>query len=424
MGARGLFIFMAFCIASAAALLWLSPASAQWCVYIPLALAMLSLVLLYRRVVIPSAVASRGLELIASQDFNNFLAKVGERNADKVVKLFNTMIAKLRNERLRNLEQENFLNLLIEASPVGVLMLDFDQMAVAANRAFLSITGIGNENEILGKRIEDIASEFSKEMANVPLGESRVIRQGDMRMWKCSHLHFVQTGFRRDFYLLESLTEEVMKAERGAYEKVIRTISHEVNNTMGGVKTVLDIMQSIADDEELREVIESCSDRCDKMCSFISAYADVVKLPNPAKRRTDLAAELKRLHPFLLGMARDGIEIRLAALETPVEADVDMPLMQQAIVNIVKNAIESIEGTGLVEIRLSKSETKAMLEISNNGAAITPEVASHLFTPFFTTKRQGKGLGLTLISDILKKHGAEFRLFTDQSQITRFTIRL
>ena len=148
MGARLTFISTALCIVAAAALLRYLPDAGQWWAYAALGTALVSLGLLYRSVVMPSIAASRGLELIASQDFNNFLAKTGERNADKVVALFNAIIDKLRNERLRNIEQESFLQLLIEASPMGVAMLDFDGKVAMANKSFLSITGIASEAEI------------------------------------------------------------------------------------------------------------------------------------------------------------------------------------------------------------------------------------------------------------------------------------
>lgn len=388
-------------------------------------IAIAAIPLLYLRVVMPSVAASRGFELIKSQDFNNFLAKVGERNADRVADLFNTIITKLHNERLHNLEQENFLNLLIEASPMGVVILDFDHKVASANKAFASISGIGSIDQILGRTLGELPSGIALEMDGIPLGESKIIRQGGVKMWRCQHLHFIQTGFKRHFYLLESLTEEIIAAERKAYEKVIRTMSHEVNNTVGGVKTMLDIMHDIAyDDEETREAIESCCDRCDKLCSFINSYAEVVKIPEPVKQSVDLAEEISLLYPFLKRMAPNGIDLSLNLQQTPVIAAVDMSLMQQALVNIVKNAIESIDGQGFVSIELKQAGRKALIEISNNGAPITKEISTQLFTPFFTTKPQGKGLGLTLISDILKKHGAEFRLFTDSSSITRFAIAL
>lgn len=424
MGARSFSFLLALCLALAAAsLCWLPDGKAYWAC-VPLALAAISLVLLYRRVVMPSVAASRGLELIAAQDFNNTLTPVGERNADRVVKLFNEIIQKLRNERLQNLERESFLNLLIEASPMGVLLMDFDGKVSMANRAFLSISGLESADGVIGKKISDLPDDLSISMQHIPLGESGELCRGDAMKWRCYHLSFVQTGFKRHFYLLESLTEEVMAAERKAYEKIIRTLSHEVNNTMGGVKSVLDLMYESTDEGDVKEVIESCTDRCDRMCSFISSYADVVRLPEPVFRKVDLVSETSRLLPFLQEVAGSSIDVSLNIQAPRVMASLDMTLMQQAMVNIVKNAAESITDKGYIEISIGMDNKSAVLEISNNGAPISEETSRQLFTPFFTTKRQGRGLGLTLIAEILRKHGASFRLYTDQAAITKFRINL
>lgn len=97
--------------------------------------------LLLWSVILPGERVSRGMELLRAQDFNNRLTKVGQYDADRIVTLFNSMIDKLRNERLRNMERESFLNLLIDASPMGVVMLDFDGRISMVNSSFLEDCG-------------------------------------------------------------------------------------------------------------------------------------------------------------------------------------------------------------------------------------------------------------------------------------------
>lgn len=366
---------------------------------------------------------TRGMELIASQDFNNRLTPTGLRDSDKIVNLFNTMIDKLRSERTKNLEQENFLQLLTKASPMGVLTLDFDRRVTMANPAFLKITGISEEKDILGKRPDEIELSLVREMLKTKLGTNAVIRDGDVRTYRCYHLSFIQTGFRREFYLLESLTEEVIKAEREAYEKVIRTISHEVNNTMGGVRSVIQTIADTTDDADTIEVLESCDNRCEQMCSFVSAYADVVRLPEPMMHETDLNSEVARLIPFLKMSVKDYVDVSFISSSQPSTAMIDTNMMQQALVNIVKNANESISSEGgWIRIAIAKEANHTVLEISNNGEPISEEASRNLFRPFYTTKRTGRGIGLTLTAEILNRHHARFRLWTDPRKITRFRI--
>ncbi|MDE6298739.1 MAG: PAS domain-containing protein, partial [Muribaculaceae bacterium] len=299
-------------------------------------LSLLMLILFVRMAVLPGRVASRGFELLLSQDFNNRLVPVGERNADRIVKLFNEMIDRLRGERLKNLEQDSFLRLLIDASPMGVLMLDFDGKISMGNPAFLRLAGLDSEKDIIGKRVEQLTSEAGRQLKDVKYQENKLIRPGDSRLFRCSHLSFVQSGFNRHFYLVENLTEEVMKAERSAYEKVIRTISHEVNNTMGGVKAVFGLMMEDEMDEDMRAVIESCDSRCEEMCGFIRAYADVVKTPLPDLLEMELEGMVENMLPFLRMIAGDGIEIRFEKSEEGMRIKGDRAQLEQVIVNIVK----------------------------------------------------------------------------------------
>ncbi len=401
------------------------PHSYLWITYVVLGVEALFLLVLFRSVLKPAQTVRHGMDLIAAQDFNNRLVNVGEPEADRVVKLFNTMIDKLRNERLQNMERESFLQLLIEASPMGVVMLDFDGKVSLVNPSFLKITGILSEENIVGRVIEDLPSELARRMAEVPLGVSEEIRRGDIRRYRCYHLSFVQSGFPRQFYLLESLTEEVMRAERGAYEKVIRIISHEVNNTMGGVRSVLDTLHDLSDSDDLKEVIESCDNRCDQMTRFISSYADVVRVPEPVRSKIELNKMVGDMVPFLQGMAPADMALIFEPHKEEIEVEVDLALMQQVIVNIVKNAIESINREdGIIRIVIYVQNERPVLEIANNGEPISEEVSTQLFSPFFTTKREGRGIGLTLISEILNRHNASYSLKTGSDGITRFQIQL
>ena len=104
--------------------------------------------------------------------------------------------------------------------------------------------------------------------------------------------------------------------------------------------------------------------------------------------------------------------------------NVDTVMLQQAIINIVKNGVESIQEEGHIVISAGRGKDGVWLDIANDGEPITEEVSQRLFSPFFTTKRGGRGLGLTLISEILRRHDARFSLQTGPDAITRFHIRL
>ncbi|MDE6410527.1 MAG: PAS domain-containing protein [Muribaculaceae bacterium] len=383
---------------------------------------LLFLFLLYMRIVTSNHTVQIGMELLAAQDFNSRLRKVGERNADRVVRLFNTMIDHLREERLKNIEQESLLKLLLDASPMGVAIMDYDGHFSTCNRAFLKITSTGDITALKGKLPEEWPIELAAALTSLKVGKSKVVSLGNSMRYRCYHLNFMRRGFPVDFYLIESLTEEMRDAERSAYEKVIRILSHEVNNTMCGVSSVLNLISDSIAESDLKEAVESCDARCEQLCEFVTSYADVIRLPKPDLKEVDLCNEIHSMLPFLNMLIREDIELFTEIPENPLWIKGDSIQLQQVIINIFKNAVESISGKGYVLIRAYNDKDGTALEIVNNGDPISEEVASNMFRPFYTNKPNGRGIGLTLTSEILTRHKANFRLFTDKDGLTRFKI--
>jgi len=141
---------------------------------------------------------------------------------------------------------------------------------------------------------------------------------------------------------------------------------------------------------------------------------------------SDLNAFLLRQRPFLEAMAGHGITIGYRLHTEAVTAPIDAPLLEQAIVNIVKNAIESIMekhgGNGDGAISIITLPHPPTIEILDNGTGIAPEISGRLFTPFLSTKSNGQGLGLMMTGEILKKHGCRYSLSPAGGNLTRFRI--
>ena len=346
----------------------------------------------YRKTIRPYDTLIGGMELVKDLDLTTRLAPSGQHETDVIVRTFNDLLGRLRSEHLRLEEQYTFLNLLIEASPMGVIQCDLDGNTTSMNPA---------AREMLSPSIEETIHAL-------PLGETTTVRiPGGPQLFRISHLSFPDRGFQHPFFLIESLTSEIRLAEKAAYERVIRMIAHEVNNSVAG------IVGSLTGDE---------AERLTALSSFVSRFAEVVKIPQPQLQLCDLSEEVEACRPFLETLctqARVHIDFRLTDEAVPVH--LDTVLFQQVLINIVKNAVESIGTTqGIVTLEVT---TPATLTITDNGHGIPPAIAKNLFTPFFSTKPQGQGLGLLLIRDILTSHHCTFNLLTDpEDHLTRFTI--
>ena len=383
------------------------------------------LIYFYRKVVKPLNSIAGGMDLLQAQDFSSRLSPVGQREADRIVSIFNRMMNQLKEERLRLREQNHFLDLLISVSPMGVIILTLDERISMANKAALEFLDEGTEEDIMNKTMDELSGSLAEELNQIPKDTTVTIRLSDSRIYRCSRLSFIDRGFAHPFYLIESLTSEVMKAEKKAYEKVIRMIAHEVNNSVAGITSTLDTiddaLQTIDDTEDIREVMRVCVERSYSMSRFITNFADVVKIPEPQKEEVHLNDRVTACKIFMENLCQNReIDLHLELCEENPVVSMDTSLFEQVLINIIKNATESIDTNGKIFIRTSASPL--MLEIGDTGKGISKEVEAKLFTPFFSTKPNGQGIGLIFIREVLMKHGYTFSLRTYPDGITRFRI--
>lgn len=383
------------------------------------------LVYFYKKVIKPLNSIAGGMDLLRAQDFSSRLAPVGQQEADRIVQVFNRMMDQLKEERLRLREQNHFLDLLISVSPMGVIILTLDERISMVNKAALDFLDEGTEDDIQDKTIDELSSPLAEELSRMPEDTTATIRLRNSRIYRCSRLSFIDRGFAHPFFLIESLTSEVMKAEKKAYEKVIRMIAHEVNNSVAGITSTLDTvddaLQSMEDTEDLREVMKVCIERSYSMSRFITNFADVVKIPDPQLEEVQLNDRVIACKLFMENVCHHrNIALRMELCEENPTVSMDTSLFEQVMINIIKNAAESIGTNG--EIIIRTSDSPAMLEIGDTGTGISKEVETKLFTPFFSTKPNGQGIGLIFIREVLMKHNCTFSLRTYPDGITRFRI--
>ena len=383
------------------------------------------LIYFYKKVIKPLNSIAGGMDLLQAQDFSSRLSPVGQREADRIVSIFNRMMNQLKEERLRLREQNHFLDLLISVSPMGVIILTLDEQISMVNKAALEFLDAGTEDDVLNKTMDKLTGTLAEELDRMPKDTTTTVRLSDSRIYRCSRLSFVDRGFAHPFYLIESLTSEVMKAEKKAYEKVIRMIAHEVNNSVAGITSTLDTvdnaLQTMEDTEDLREVMKVCIERSYSMSRFITNFADVVKIPEPQTEEVCLNDRVIACKRFMENVCQNrNISLRLELCEENPVVSIDTSLFEQVIINIIKNSAESIGEAGEIIIRTSASPS--MLEIGDTGQGISKDVEAKLFSPFFSTKPNGQGIGLIFIREVLMKHHCTFSLRTYADGITRFRI--
>ncbi len=401
-----------------------------------------------------------GVNAIKDKDFTVKFLKTNEIETDSLISVYNDMIDQLRTEKTQQEAQHYFLEKLVTTSPTGILILDFDNKITDLNPKCLDIIGL-DKKELIGQLIYSFNNPLLKVIAELETGDSKTIHLNSAKTFKCAKAHFIDRGFPRYFIMIEELTTEILAAEKKAYGKVIRMMAHEVNNSIGAVNSILDTTIQLNEaSKETNDALQIAFDRNEHLSTFMRNFADVIRLPLPnitTLNINELVLKIAQLMGFkaaekgilfqleLSNVNGDAIkyqlnnsalsviknelnslqlnqlptnELDINALKSLIEhlelnVKADFNQMEQVLINIIKNAMEAIDKNGVITFRTTAKPLQLFIE--DTGRGISKTVENQLFTPFFTTKPYGQGVGLTLIREILTAHNFDFALYTEGS---------
>lgn len=367
---------------------------------------------------------------LKDRDFGTRLNRTGQADLDELVDVYNGMAEHLRLERVGQEERQYFLDRILDASPSGILTFDFDGRLALANPAASRMLG-ARPDELRGKRLAEVPSPFARELETLAKGASRVLVLSGSRRIKARAGEFQDRGFSRSFLVLEELTEELRRSEKAAYEKLIRMVSHEVNNSLGASRSLLESCLNYAgqlgpeDRADFEDALSVVIARTEQLNVFVRSFADVVRIPEPRKEPCDVAALATRIAALVKAEADlRRVAVSVEARDSLAAVSMDRAQMEQVLLNVVKNALEAVGEDGTVSLRAERRAGRPVLVVEDSGPGIAPEAKEQLFRPFFSTKENGQGLGLTLVQEVLSRHGFEFSLESNAGEPTRFTVVL
>ena len=399
-----------------------------------------------------------GVNAIKDKDFTVKFLKTNELETDALINVYNSMIDQLRTERTHQEAQHYFLQKLVKTSPTGILILDFDENITDLNPKCLEMLNL-DKKELIGKSIYSFDNLLLKTIAELKTGDAKTINLSNAKTFKCAKSHFIDRGFPRYFIMIEELTAEILAAEKKAYGKVIRMMAHEVNNSIGAVNSILDTTIQLNEaSATTNEALQIAFERNEHLSLFMRNFADVIRLPLPhlspinlhdliiktsqlmqfkaaekhiflkfalinSELNTINNAELNAINNAELNTINNAElnTIYNAELNTIYNAELnaiynaafiikaDLNQMEQVLINIIKNAIEAIGKDGVITFKTTLNPRQLLIE--DTGCGISENIDSQLFTPFFSTKTYGQGVGLTLIRDILTAHQFDFALY-------------
>jgi len=376
----------------------------------------------------PLELIQTGTQLMKERDFSSRFPEVGQPEVDGLVQVYNQMADHLREERVRGQEQHYFLDKILQASPSGIVTFDFDDRIALVNPAAERLLQMPAAH-LVGKMLTELGDPFATALASLPRGESRVVPFPGGRRLRCQKSHFVERGFPHNFILVEELTEELRLSEKAAYEKLIRMMSHEINNSIGASSSLLESClnyshQLRAEDRgDFETALTVARSRMESLSSFTRGLAEMIRIPPPELRPCDLHELLEDIALVM----KPECERRKISWQWDIRAPLDpMPLdknqIERVFLNVLKNSLEAIGESGTITVRMGKKDGRGYVTVEDTGPGIAPEVRPNLFSPFYTTKKNGQGLGLTVVQEILTRHQFDFSLESLPGQPTQFSI--
>ncbi|MGV7210099.1 sensor histidine kinase [Oxalobacteraceae bacterium A2-2] len=385
-------------------------------------------------------------DLLQDQQYAARLKPTGDQGLDQLIAMFNAMLGALYQERLAIGEQRGFLEQLLEATPSAVIVFDFDGRISLLNASAQALLGLDQARGLPLRHWLDGAAVPSGDAAArerslallalldaLPLGDSQLLADPGGRRYRAQRGQFHDRGFARHFLLIEELTEELESSERATYEKLVRVLAHEVNNTVAATGSVLESLLyyrtqlAERDAEDFGTAVSAVQRRNASLGQFIQRFTEVVKMPAPELRPVSLADMLDDIAALYREPCRQrGIELAWRRRDEVGPQMLDRELMEQALVNIVKNAMEAAEAglarrAGQVGLELAQEDGAVRLSVTDSGALEAPP--HQLFTPFYSTRKGGQGIGLLFVREVLTRHHYRYRLAAADAH-TRFDIWL
>ena len=348
---------------------------------------------------------------------NDFSITIHNKQYDELGKLldtYNELSQVLREQRLTLFQREQLLNRVIQETPVAIMLTNDKDRIMLSNTAAKHLLGYHQrlDGELLPELIDGMPTALQQATRDKRSGLFSEMLANEKISYSLTCHHLTLNNKSHQLFLYKNLTKDISRKESDIWKKAIRLISHELNNSLAPLKSLTSSAKKIIEAPEhlsmLPSVLDTISERIESLHVFLTQYATYARLPAPKMQ----SINLNELAVNVAGL----MNVKVSVSAHPILVDGDKAQLEQALLNLIKNATESGSELERIEVSLSQQQEQTLLSVTDGGQGMSEQQLQQALLPFYTTKHQGSGLGLALCNDIVVAHAGKLTIRNLESE--------
>ena len=385
---------------------------------------------------------SRFLSAIEHSDFSQTFIDTSLGSSFKdLYKSFNKVIMKFQSTRSEKEEHLRYLETVMQHVGIGLISYNQNGEVQFINNAAKRLLKVTHLNNI--SSLSKISRSLTQKLFALEAGERVTIKITDENDFIQLIIYATEFKLRDQKYRLVSLQNiqsELEEKEMEAWQQLIRVLTHEIMNSITPISSLASTVQSILknnvqgqafpDPESLDDInsaVNTIQRRSEGLIHFVNSYRNLTRIPKPNFQIFRIGSLFERIKNLMSKeLEEKGIKFSQCVTPESLELTADPELVEQVVINLLINAEQSLEAKESAEISLTASlddRGKILIKVTDNGPGIPEDVIEKIFIPFYSTKKAGSGIGLSLSRQIMRAHGGNIRVTSKSSEETVFTLR-